>query len=151
MSFLFEIDDRSAEAAEFISHVRHELLKALAQEKDKYKKAGSKLTQQLLADKLDTHRSVINRILAGEANLTLRTVSDLAWALNRDISFALTDKIEQQLGNHSFGTSSELPRTSLLNCPQTASGAAGQVTLNINPSQDRRSVVTERHVVENAY
>jgi hypothetical protein len=35
------------------------------------------------------HRSLINRQLSGEANLTLRSLADLAWAMDMEIWFEL--------------------------------------------------------------
>ena len=40
-------------------------------------------TQAELARKLDMDRSLLNRQLMGQANLTLRTLGEMAWALDR--------------------------------------------------------------------
>ena len=66
-SFQFDIGSRARNAGRFIGRVRDELLRALSE-----RKKDGKLTQQELATKLDVHRSLINRQLSGEANLTLR-------------------------------------------------------------------------------
>ena len=63
--------------------MRRELLKAITEEK------GVGLTQQELASRLDGQRSSINRQLSGEADITLRSLADLAWALDREITFEL--------------------------------------------------------------
>ena len=47
------------------------------------------MTQQELARRLESHRSNINRQLSGEAEITLRSLADLAWALDREITFEL--------------------------------------------------------------
>ena len=81
--FRFDIDARSRTAGRFIGRVRRELLKAITEEK------GAGVTQQELARRLDSRRSNINRQLSGEAEITLRSLADLAWALDREITFEL--------------------------------------------------------------
>ena len=81
--FRFDIDARSRTAGRLIGRIRRELLKAVTEEK----RAG--LTQQELARRLDSERSNINRQLSGEAEITLRSLADLAWALDREITFEL--------------------------------------------------------------
>ena len=83
-SFQFDIGGRARNAGRFIGRVRDELLKALSE-----RKKEGKISQQELASKLEVHRSVINRQLTGEANLTLRSLADLAWAMGMEISFEL--------------------------------------------------------------
>ncbi len=84
MSFQFDIGSRARNAGRFIGRVRNELLRALSE-----RKREGKLSQQALARKLDVHRSLINRQLSGEANLTLRSLADLAWAMDMEIWFEL--------------------------------------------------------------
>ncbi len=81
--FRFDIDARSRTAGRFIGRVRRELLRALTEEKQ----AG--LTQRDLAHRLDSRRSSINRQLSGDAEITLRSLAEIAWALGREISFEL--------------------------------------------------------------
>lgn len=83
-SFRFDIGGRSRFAGRLLGRVRGELLRALAERK---KESG--LSQQALAQKLDVHRSLINRQLSGEANLTLRSLADMAWALDMEIVFEI--------------------------------------------------------------
>jgi transcriptional regulator with XRE-family HTH domain len=59
------------------------LLRAVTEEKQ----AG--LTQQELARRLQDKRSNVNRQLSGEDEITLRSLADLAWALDREITFEL--------------------------------------------------------------
>src|ERR1700744_1323329 len=77
--FRFDIEARSRTAGRFIGRVRRELLRAITEEKV----AG--LTQEELAQRLESRRSHINRQLSGEAEITLRSLADLAWALDREI------------------------------------------------------------------
>jgi transcriptional regulator with XRE-family HTH domain len=85
-SFHFDIGGRARHAGRFIGRVRGELLRALAE-----RKANVGLPQQALAEKLGMERSLINRQLAGEANLDLRSLADLAWAMDMEISFELKE------------------------------------------------------------
>jgi len=83
-SFQFDIGSRARNAGRFIGRVRNELLKALSE-----RKKEGKLSQEELAKKLEVHRSLINRQLSGEANLTLRSLADLAWRKGMETSFEL--------------------------------------------------------------
>jgi hypothetical protein len=82
--FHFDIGNRARHAGRFIGRVRGELLRALAE-----KKAKTPLPQQVLAEKLGIQRTLINRQLSGEADLSLRSLADLAWAMDMEISFEL--------------------------------------------------------------
>ena len=83
-SFVFDIGAKARAAARFIDDVRSELQAALVTEKRE-----RKITQQAIAQAIGTSRSVINRQLMGQENLTLRTVAELAWALGWEPEFKL--------------------------------------------------------------
>jgi transcriptional regulator with XRE-family HTH domain len=89
-SYRFDIGARSRKAGRLIGRVRNELLKALTEQKQ----AG--LTQQELAQRLEMKRAQINRQFSGEENLTLRSLADLAWALDREITIELRRPIETE-------------------------------------------------------
>ena len=76
MSYELKISPKDRAAGRFIGAVRKSLILAALQEK---KESG--LSQAVVAQKLGVHRSVINRLLRGSANLTLRSVAEIAWAL----------------------------------------------------------------------
>ena len=84
--FHFDIGERARHAGRFIGRVRGELLRALSE-----RKSEIGFSQQGLAQKLDAERSLINRQLSGEANLSLRSLADLAWAMDVEISFELKE------------------------------------------------------------
>lgn len=84
MSFRILSDPRQRFASRFIARVRDELMRALMVEKSQ-----RGLTQAELARKLGVNRSVINKELSGKANLTLRRVAELAWALDCEVSFSM--------------------------------------------------------------
>jgi transcriptional regulator with XRE-family HTH domain len=99
-SFQFDIGSRARNAGRFIGRVRDELLRALSE-----RKKGDKLSQQELATKLEVHRSQINRQLSGESNLTLRSLADLAWAMDMEISFELKKPVAEAGQNQPATTS----------------------------------------------
>jgi len=83
-SYLFDIGGRRRKVARFLGRVRQELVAAFIEE---HKHSG--LTRDMLARKLDVHKSVVTRRLNGSANLTLRSVAEVADALGREINFSL--------------------------------------------------------------
>lgn len=98
MSYRMRISDRSRKAGRFVSKVHKEIQQAFVE---------SGLKQQQLAERLGVNRSVINRQLLGESNLTLRTIADLAWALERDIDFGFNKRTAQGNLPPSSGLASE--------------------------------------------
>ena len=64
--------------------MRDELIKAFLEAK-----AERGLTQRQLADDLGVDRARVSRALKGEENLTLRSVAEFAFALDREIVFSL--------------------------------------------------------------
>src|SRR5450759_2573087 len=80
-SLVYDIGGKGRTVARFMGTVRREVQKAVAFEKEE-----RKLTQQQIADMLDTDKSVINREILG-GNLTLRRLAELAWALGWEIVF----------------------------------------------------------------
>ena len=106
-SFQFAPSPRKRKVARFITRVRRELQKAFMEEK-----AARGLTQAKLARTLGSHRSIVCRQLAGSANLTLRTLADYAWALDRDLLFSL-EKPSVSVGSnadlHSKPAKEQLP------------------------------------------
>ncbi|MEI9915763.1 MAG: helix-turn-helix transcriptional regulator [Methylovirgula sp.] len=82
-------------AGRFMARVRSELIKAIEEER-----ISSRINRQALAEKLGCSRSEINKQLSGEAPLSLRVIAELAWALDREASFAFR-KCEQRLGQNS--------------------------------------------------
>lgn len=98
--FQFDIGDRARKTGRFVGRVRDELVRALSE-----KRARERVTQQGLAKKLGVHRSLINRQLSGEANLTLRSLADLAWAMDLDLVFELREPTAHSGQNEQVETS----------------------------------------------
>lgn len=88
MSYELKISAKDRASGRFIGTVRKKLINAALDEK---RQTG--ISQSAVASKLGVSRSVINRLLRGQANLTLRTVAELAWALGWEPVFSLRRKV----------------------------------------------------------
>jgi len=86
-SYQMRLTDRQRSIGRIVQKIQRSIAHALANAK-----AKSGLTQQHLANKLGVDRSVINRRVMGRANLTIRSLAELAWALDMDIKFELVPK-----------------------------------------------------------
>jgi hypothetical protein len=141
-SFHFDIGSRARHAGRFIGRVRGELLKALSA-----RKGQGHLPQQALAEKLGIERSLINRQFAGETNLTLRSLADLAWAMDMEISFELKEaatKAGQNQSNQDLPNQNQFMTTSTVGHGQIRyiNGAVKRVItrpINITPEPAKKS------------
>ncbi|TCR63116.1 helix-turn-helix protein [Bosea sp. BK604] len=125
--FRFDIGARSIAASRFIGGVRGELLKALVERKD------GGLTQQALAQKLGMSRTELNRQLSGSAPLSLRVISGMAWALDREIVFELRPKSDRP-GQNQFSDTATLETDT-----RTIGEASSSSTLPSRPAMRIRS------------
>ena len=91
MSFQFDLDPKSEVSTRFIGGVLRMLQKSFT---------NSGLKQQELAEKLGVHRSVVNRRLQGKSNLTLRTIAEMAWAMEMEPKFQM-EKVNIPSGSNS--------------------------------------------------
>lgn len=116
MSYRIKIDRRSQKAGRFVLQVQRELQGALER---------SGLRQSQLADKLGVDKSIVNRRLTGRANLTLRSIADIAWALDQDVSLSMKP-------HEAHGKPNERPQvSSVLSTP-------------MQPLSDQNSIQTTR-------
>lgn len=90
MSYRLKVDPKSRKAARFISRLQKAIQSALI---------ASGKTQQEIATILEVDRSVINRRLKGNSNLTARSIAELAYALDKQIEFRLVDTRNCGLAN----------------------------------------------------
>lgn len=95
MSYQIKLSPRAKRAARFIRSVHREIQAAFAKASD-----ATGLTQQELANRLEVNRATVNKRLLGQENLTLRTIADLAWALDREPEFRLKDVSRPSHANH---------------------------------------------------
>lgn len=106
MSYELKIDPKSRAGGRFIGQVRKALVSAAIDEK---KETG--ISQQQIASRLGVNRSVINRLLRGEANLTLRSVAEIAWALGWEPVFTLRRRAQQSRDRNHFDPMERNPPT----------------------------------------
>jgi Helix-turn-helix len=65
-----------------------------------------KITQSSLADKLGVGRSVVNRRLSGQRNMTIETIADMVWGLGHAIEVKIYDPSERMGANFPDPTTS---------------------------------------------
>ncbi len=102
MSYRLKLTPRQRKVGRFIGAVRNEIQKAYAEEK-----AAGHTTQAELARNLGVSRSVVNRRIRGLQNLTVRSIADLAWALNREIVFGFREPSARPGTNQVVTTTSD--------------------------------------------
>ena len=76
--------DRRRTYVRMLGEIRHALLTALSEEA-----AGRGLTKAGMARELGCDKSFVTRKLEGTSNMTLETLADLAFALNRPVKVSL--------------------------------------------------------------
>ncbi len=112
MSFRSPVSPRRRAYSRLIGDIANALHSAL---EDEGKRRG--LTKSVMAEKFGTHTSIITRLFAGTANMTLESLSDLAFAMDRSVEISLVPKeVSSVPGN--------MPRptvTSVSSGPQLAS------------------------------
>lgn len=81
-SFEFDIGEKERAGSRFLSDVRDELQRALATEKSQ-----RKISQQAIANLLDTSRAVINRQIMGYENIGIKRVAEILWAIGWEPRF----------------------------------------------------------------
>ena len=91
-SLKFRIEPRRRKFVRLIGRVQDELQKAFVEEKEE-----RGLNKTMLAKRLERTKGFVTRKLNGTGNMTLETLSDFAWALDREIVIQLV-KAEAPLG-----------------------------------------------------
>lgn len=121
-SFQTSITPTRRTAARFISRVRRALQQAYV---DEHRKRG--ITQSDIARELGIHRSVINRELRGERDLTLGRIAELAHVLGKKPIFELVERV-QRPGSNSPTSSTSAHATGFVifgnNAPDSKTGAS---------------------------
>lgn len=87
MSFRSKIDKRRQTYIRLLSEIAHALNKALEEEH-----AQRGLTQADIARTLGKQKSFVSRKLSGDTNMTLETLADLAYALDRPVRVSLPSR-----------------------------------------------------------
>ncbi len=130
-SYRIRIDPRRKAFTRLISAIHRELAAALEGEG-----RARNLTQSDLANTLGVNKSAISRRLSGTSNLTLKSISDLAWALGHDVDFRLVSRRQKMAGaNYPIATAPEGPMVISSTTGHTASAplalSSPQVTRKI--------------------
>jgi transcriptional regulator with XRE-family HTH domain len=74
--------------ARFLGKIQHAILQALAEE---HEKRG--LTRAEIARILDTDKGFITKKLNGSSNMTVETMADFAYAMDRDIHISFPPRV----------------------------------------------------------
>lgn len=94
MSFSSKVSPRRRTYVRLIGEIARALHTALLEEG---KTKG--LTQSAIAEKLGKNKSVISRLFAGSSNMTLESLADLAFAMDRSVHVSLTPQSRPQGAN----------------------------------------------------
>ncbi|WP_113384679.1 helix-turn-helix domain-containing protein [Rhizobium sp. SYY.PMSO] len=95
MSFRFEIGPRARAASRVTANVRSDLVAAILE-----RRSEKGFSQQRLAEMVGVSRGDLNRYLCGRRELPLRSIADLAWALDKEIHIELRDLTGSKNGKH---------------------------------------------------
>ncbi|MBT8155162.1 helix-turn-helix transcriptional regulator [Epibacterium ulvae] len=85
-----QLDPKSRKAARFVSRLQRTIQQALI---------ASGMTQQQVAEALSVNRSVINKRLKGNANLTARSIAEFAYVFDKDIEIKFVDRTVSERSN----------------------------------------------------
>lgn len=99
MSYQLKIDPKDANSARFISSLSRKIQRELI---------ASGMTQQEIAELLGVDRSVVNRRIKGDANLTARSIAEFAFAFGKELELNFRDGDDENFSNTvRFGTADE--------------------------------------------
>ncbi|WP_324695455.1 helix-turn-helix transcriptional regulator [Novosphingobium sp. RL4] len=88
-SFRRQTDNRRSIYLNLVGSIEGQIRQAYAKRHD-----ADGTTQKDLADKLGVGKSVINRRLNGQSNMTVETLADMAWGLGHCVSVNIFDPTE---------------------------------------------------------
>jgi plasmid maintenance system antidote protein VapI len=87
MNFVFNIGEKKRITGRYIGSVRRQLTRAVLKAEERG------ISRSDIARKIGCHRSRITRMLTGSSNLTLRSISELSWAIGKKPLFSMEDII----------------------------------------------------------
>lgn len=97
MTFLeFEIDEKDLAAAKFIGDTRNGLVQAIIDAS----KDGRIKRHSDLARKLNMDKGSLSKVLNGKGNITLRTLGEIAWALDLEPQVIYARSVAVPASNH---------------------------------------------------
>ncbi len=97
MSFSLNVNPRRKTYIRLINDIHRALNTALSEES-----AKRGLTRKMIADLLGKNKSVITRKFSGNGNMTLETLADLAYALDRPIKIDMPPRHQPTTGQNSL-------------------------------------------------
>jgi transcriptional regulator with XRE-family HTH domain len=109
-----KVDERRRSYVRLLGEINHALNGALAEEN-----AKRGLTITKMAQLLKRSKSHISRKMNGSSNMTLETLADLAYALNRPVKVLLPERGQAANTNHVRGAEEIFPK------PDQTSGTPG--------------------------
>ncbi len=95
MSFRFDVGARARSASRLIGNLRSDIIAAVVKHR-----TSENVSQQRLAESIGISRTDLNSILNGKKDLTLRSLADIAFALNKEIVVELRDPESASKGNY---------------------------------------------------
>lgn len=112
-------DRRRRTYVRLIGEIQHALHTALVEEQGR-----RQLTRTGMAEALQTNKSFITRKLNGTSNMTLETLADLAFALDRIVKVELVSRVTKAGSNYANAIGAQFPTTNTaqLNKIQLAPG-----------------------------
>jgi transcriptional regulator with XRE-family HTH domain len=121
----FRIDKRRRSYLRLVSEIKHALAQALTEEH-----AERGLTMAEMARILEVDRSHVSRKLSGETNMTLETLADLAYALDRPVKVSLPSRPAQNGANYAQTASAGSKLTQCSQSAQTPATASAKAKLD---------------------
>lgn len=115
MLFLFDVGVRARIASRLIGNLRNDLVAAVV-----HHRKQKAVSQQQMAQATGMSRSDLNGYLTGQKELTLRSLSDIAFALDKEVIVELRDFRRPPVGNHFPGEESLRPAAACLVRPREA-------------------------------
>lgn len=137
MSFEFEIDPKEAASAEFMTRVHRILLREMMKAAKVHRISRADVARILEVDK-----SVVSRALNGKSNLTIRTISDLLWAIGSEPEFdacPIADEIGCNVPTERKITTTETTFTKVSKTTTKTVSWAGSVKKELSKSKPRGS------------
>lgn len=126
------VDKRRRTYVRLIGEIHHALHQALEEEY-----AARKLTQQGMAEALDTEKSFISRKMNGLSNMTLETLADLAFALDRAVKVKLVSRHSSDRSNQ-ISDQSETTKNWPEIRPKSLSTADDDAEIPIKPQRENK-------------
>jgi len=129
-----QISPRSRKAARFIAGAHKQLQSAFV------RASARGVTQQKIAESLEIDRSTINKRLLGQSNLTLRSISDLAWAMGENVRLVI------EPGNNNEGANFVEPVLVHTQGSGKTRALSSVPFTSTTHSRERNVLVTDEHV-----